>query len=125
MRVVFLALGANRRLAVTAESRLLVEAGGQAVVLVQNPRSWAKETFAPGVEVVALEPAGRLRRALYRRSPVDRTAARLARFHRRHGPFDAVVVTDPLSFPAAQRLAGLGDARVAFRLDQLPAGGPA
>jgi hypothetical protein len=52
----------------------------------------------------------------------------LVDFRRRQGRFDAIVVTDPQSFPVARRLVGLSDRadapRVAFRIDQLlaPAG---
>jgi hypothetical protein len=54
MRVLFLALGAGRRLAVTEESRRLAEAGERPVVLVDDRRGWAAETFAPGVTVLSL-----------------------------------------------------------------------
>jgi hypothetical protein len=169
MRVLFLALGANRRLAVTGESRRLAEAGERPVVLIDDPRSWIAETFAPGVTVVSLREqsdghwpvaaeqlvlfsgpesllhlvggrrGGRLA-AAYRRRIADRLHHRgflplyrrfwrdsadrpLAAFRRRQGRFDAIVVTDPQSFPVAQRLVGLSDRadapRVAFRIDQL------
>jgi hypothetical protein len=169
MRVLFLALGANRRLAVIEESRRLAGAGELAVVLVDDRRAWSAETFAPGVTVLSLReqaaghwPAsteqlvlfrvpkallrrvggrrgGRLasayerrvaerlhRRAflpLYRRLWRDGADRPLEAFRRRQGRFDAIVVTDPQSLPAAQRLvgpAGRADApRVAFRVDQL------
>jgi hypothetical protein len=60
VRVLFIALGANRRAAVVEDSRQLVEAGGRPVVLVSQPGPWADDTFAPGVAVVPLsELAGR------------------------------------------------------------------
>ena len=60
MRVLFIALGANRRAAVVADSRQLAEAAGQPVVLVSQPGPWEDETFAPGVAVVPLSAlAGR------------------------------------------------------------------
>jgi hypothetical protein len=169
MRVLFLALGANRRLAVTQESRLLAEAGERPVVLVDDPSSWAAETFAPGVTVLSLReqsdghwpvaveqlvlfrgPTALLRRVgghrggrlasayerriadrlhhrgflpLYRRLWRDSAERPLEAFRRQQGSFDAIVVTDPQSFPVAQRLVGPPgrDAapRVAFRIDQL------
>jgi hypothetical protein len=54
MRVLFLALGGNRRAAVTAESRAIATAGDEPTVLVAGPARWADERFAPGVEVVPL-----------------------------------------------------------------------
>ena len=54
MRVLFLALGSNRRTAVIAESRAVVAAGGRPTVLVAQLCRWADEPFAPGVEVVPL-----------------------------------------------------------------------
>jgi hypothetical protein len=54
MRVLFLALGGNRRRAVTAESRAVATAGGRSTVLVAGLERWADERFAPGVEVVPL-----------------------------------------------------------------------
>src|SRR5258707_1167036 len=145
MRVLFLALGANRRLAVTEESRRLAEAGERPVVLIDDPRSWTAETFAPGVTVLSLreQPAGhwpvaaeqlvlfrgggwllrggggrrggglagayeggiadRLHRRgflpLYRRLWRDGADRPLEAFRRRQGRFDAIVVTDPQSFP--------------------------
>ncbi|TLS46425.1 hypothetical protein FE633_08875 [Streptomyces montanus] len=54
MRVVFLALDATRRQAVTSESAEVVAGGGRAVVLVENRKAWEEEPFAPGVEVVEL-----------------------------------------------------------------------
>jgi hypothetical protein len=134
MRVLFLALGANRRAAVTEESRELAAAGGHPVVLVDRPSAWAADRFAPGVEIVSLPvlvrghwPAfvekvpllRRVVRKLQRRRP-DRPYDELLR---RHGRFDAILVADALSFPAAARLAARlgGSPRVAFRLDQLSA----
>ncbi|OJF09466.1 hypothetical protein [Couchioplanes caeruleus] len=167
MRVLFLALGAGRRLAVTGESRTLTERGERPVVLVDKAQTWADEEFAAGVQVVALAglggrhwpltaerlvlhraPAALLRRVGGRRgkrlaSAYDRRIGRplhrrvflplygrlwrdaadrpLAEFRRRWGRFDAIVVTDPQSFPVAQRLAGdeRHRPRVAFRIDQL------
>jgi hypothetical protein len=52
MRVLFVALGASRKRAVTDESAEVVAAGGAAVVLVDDARAWASVTFADGVEVV-------------------------------------------------------------------------
>jgi hypothetical protein len=54
MRVLFLALGGSRRLAVTQDSRAVAESGGSAVVLVSGRARWADETFAPGVDVRSL-----------------------------------------------------------------------
>ena len=169
MRVLFLALGANRRLAVTQESRRLAEAGERPVVLIDDPRSWTAETFAPGVTVLSLReqpdrhwpvaaeqlvlfrgPTAVLRRvggrrggrlaSAYQRRIADRLHRRgflplyrrfwrtgadrpLEAFRRRQGRFDAIVVTDPQSFPVARRLVELSDRadapRVAFRIDQL------
>ncbi len=166
MRVLFLALGANRRLAVVEESRALAEAGERPVVLVDDASAWAGEEFAPGVRVVALAgmvgehwplaaerlllhraPSFLLRRAggrrggrwvaayerrvgrrlqrrvflpLYGRLWRDAGDRPLAAFRRRSGAFDAIVVTDPLSFPVAQRLvAGGHPPRIVFRIDQL------
>jgi hypothetical protein len=133
MRVLFLALGANRRVAVTTESRELAEAGGQAVVLVDRPTPWAADRFAPGVEIVSMAALarGRWPALVDKVVLLRRVARRLQRLRgpdhpfdellRRHGRFDAVIVADALSFPAAQRLAARlgGSTRVAFRLDQL------
>jgi hypothetical protein len=132
MRVLFLALGANRRLAVTEESRALAEAGGHPVVLVDRPAAWAAETFAPGVQVVSMTglARGRWPAAVEKVVLLRRVVRRLQRrdperqFHellRRHPGFEAIVVTDAQSFPAAQSLAArLGDGtRIAFRIDQL------
>jgi hypothetical protein len=168
MRVLFLALGANpnRRLAVTEESRRLAEAGEWPVVLIDDPRSWAAGTFAPGVTVLSLReqldrhwpvaaeqlllfrgPTSVLRRvggrrggrlaSAYERRIADRLhrrgflplyrrlwrAGAVEAFRRRQGRFDAIVVTDPQSFPMAHRLVGPSDRadapRVAFRIDQL------
>jgi hypothetical protein len=47
MRVLFLALGGDRRPAVIAESRTLVAAGGRPTVLVSGPERRADEGFAP------------------------------------------------------------------------------
>ncbi|GAA3336032.1 hypothetical protein GCM10020358_06660 [Amorphoplanes nipponensis] len=171
MRVLFLALGANRRLAVTEETRTLVQAGERPVVLVDRAESWAGDEFAAGVELVELAGLGRdhwpltaerlvlhrapkalLRRAGGRRgkrlvSAYDRRIGRplhkrvflplygrlwrdaadrpLAEFNRRWGRFDTLVVTDPQSFPAAQRLAAAGRhrPRIAFRIDQVTSSG--
>jgi hypothetical protein len=54
MRVLFLALGGNRRPAVIAESRAVLAAGGRPTVLVAGLARWADAAFAPGVEVVPL-----------------------------------------------------------------------
>jgi hypothetical protein len=54
MRVLFLALGGNRRSAVTGETRAVAAAGGRPTVLVAGLGRWADERFAPGVEVVPL-----------------------------------------------------------------------
>jgi hypothetical protein len=171
MRVLFLALGANRRLAVTEETRTLAAAGERPVVLVDKAESWAGDEFAAGVELVELARLGRghwplaaerlvldrapkslLRRVGGRRgkrlvSAYDRRIGRplhrrvflplygrlwrdagdrpLAEFSRRWGRFDALVVTDPQSFPVAQRLAADGRhrPRVAFRIDQVTSPG--
>lgn len=55
MRVLFLALGGNRKRAALAESRAMAERGDRVVVLISGRRAWAKESFAPGIEVVALD----------------------------------------------------------------------
>jgi hypothetical protein len=162
MRVLFLALGGNRRRAVTAESRAVAAAGGRPTVLVAGLARWADDRFAPGVEVVPLSryrrhwplavehmllyrgPRTLLRRralSVYKRLIADRVRRRLIRpVYRRlwpdgvhHqldaflagcGPFDAVVVSDARSFPAArrvvERLAATGTApRIAFGTDAL------
>jgi hypothetical protein len=167
MRVLFLALGGNRRAAVIAESRAIVATGGRPTVLVAAPGPWAGETFAPGVEVVPLAryprhwplaiehlllfrgPRFLLRRlagpgavSLYNRLIAERVRRWLVRpvygrlwpdgIHRQIdaflagcGRFDAVVVSDARSFPAARRAvhhltatAGTPP-RVAFRIEQL------
>jgi hypothetical protein len=51
MRVLFLALGATRRLAVTEESARVAAAGGWAVVLVDQAKPW-RDGFAHGVHVI-------------------------------------------------------------------------
>jgi hypothetical protein len=60
---------------------------------------------------------------LYRRLWRDSAERPLEAFRRQQESFDAIVVTDPQSFPVAQRLVGPPgrDAapRVAFRIDQL------
>jgi hypothetical protein len=173
MRVLFLALGGNRRLAAIEESRVVAEAGGSPVVLVAGMARWEDETFAPGVEVVSLSgyrkhwplaaehlllfrgPRFLLRRAAgfgteradrvvtaYDRGFANRVHRRAFRpvyvrlwrdgIHRQldaflaeHGLFDAIVVADARSFPAAQRVFEQTEAaagarpRVAFRIDQL------
>lgn len=166
MRVLFLALGGNRRRAVTAESRAVAAAAGRSTVLVSGPARWAGETFAPDVEVVPLSryprhwplaiehlllyrgPRALLRRLagpgavpVYHRliaNPVRRWLIRplygrlwpdginrqLDAFLAGCGPFDAVVVSDARSFPAArrvvERLAATGTApQIAFRTDAL------
>jgi hypothetical protein len=125
MRVLFVAVGGNRKIAVTEESRRLAEAGGHAVVLVERADAWPVNGFAPRVEVAALARTGilvrmvrKVRHRLGRPMTPDRQYDRLVRRYRR---FDALVITDPLSFTAAERLlARLGeDTRIAFRLDQL------
>jgi hypothetical protein len=135
MRVLFLALGANRRVAVTEESRELAEAGGRPIVLVDRPAAWAADRFAPGVEIVSLAVLVRGRWPAFVEKVVllRRVAGKLQRLRgpdrpfnellRRHGRFDAIIVADALSFPAAQRLATRlgGSTRIAFRLDQLQA----
>ena len=164
MRVLFLALGGNRRLAVTAESRAIAAVGDRPTVLVAGLARWADEAFAPDVEVVPLSryprhwPLAaehlllyRWRRSLLRRpraislytrliaNPVRRWLIRP--LYRRLWPegihrqldaflagceqFDAVVVTDARSFPAARRVVDRLTAahgtppRVAFRTDAL------
>src|SRR6266511_1931930 len=54
MRVLFLALGGNRRLAAIEDSRAIAEAGGSAVVLVSGMARWENEVFAPGIKVASL-----------------------------------------------------------------------
>ena len=130
MRVLILALGASRRLAATEQSRALAASGANAAVLVDRVETWPADSFAAGVEVISaadLTP-NRLIHKVIRRSrrllghPVspDRPWDQLLL---RYGRFDALVVTDPLSFPAAARLADrLGPTtRIAARADQLRA----
>jgi hypothetical protein len=167
MRVLFLALGGNRRPAVTTESGAVAAAGDRPTVLVAGSARWTGEKFAGGVEVVPLSryrrhwplaiehlllyraPQFVLRRiagsgavSLYNRLIADRLRRWLIRpvygrlwpdgIHRQLdaflaecGPFDAVVVSDARSFPAARRAvdhltATTGTApRVAFRADAL------
>lgn len=52
MQVLFLALGGNRRRAVTEESARVVADGGTAVVLVGQLKTWHRDQFDPRVEVV-------------------------------------------------------------------------
>jgi hypothetical protein len=52
MRVLFVALGGNRKRAVTDESADVIASGGSAVVLVDDAAPWASVSFADGVEVV-------------------------------------------------------------------------
>ncbi|HEY7272035.1 MAG TPA: hypothetical protein VH502_04805 [Actinoplanes sp.] len=162
MRVLFLALGGNRRPAVTAESRAVASAGGRPTVLVAGLGRWAGETFAADVDVVPLSryrrhwplaiehlvlyrvPRVLLRRpgtvSLYNRLFANRVRRWLVRpvygwlwpdgIHRQLdtflagcGPFDAVVVSDARSFPAARRAVDSLTAvtgrtpRVAFRVE--------
>jgi hypothetical protein len=173
MRVLFLALGGNRRLAAIEESRAVAEAGGNPVVLVSGMARWEDETFAPGVDVVPLSnyrkhwplaaehlvlfrgPRFLLRRvagfgtaradrvvSAYDRGFANRVHRRAFRpvyvrlwhdgIHRQLdaflvecGLFDAIVVADARSFPAAQRVVEQMEAatgarpRIAFRVDQL------
>jgi hypothetical protein len=162
MRVLFLALGGNRRPAVTAEARAVAAAGGKPTVLLSGLVRWADERFASGVEVVPLTryrrhwplaiehlvlyrgPGFLLRRiagsaavSVYNRTIANRVRPVYARLwpdglHRQLdtflagcGPFDAVVVSDARSFPAARRAvdhltATTGVApRVAFRVEAL------
>lgn len=173
MRVLFLALGGNRRVAATEQSRAVAEAGESATVLVAGMRPWQGTTFAPGVQVASLSDYRkhwplvaeqlvlfRGPRFILRRIAGSRTerANRIVqaydrgfanRVHRRAfrpgyvrlwptgvhkqldsflaetEPFDAVVVTDARSFPAAQRVvekiaAAAGTPpQIAFRADQL------
>ena len=171
MRVLFLALGGNRRPAVIAESRAVAAAGGRPTVLVAGLGRWVDERFSPAVEVVPLTRyprhwplaiehlllyrgprsvlrriagpaadralsgynrviAGRVHRWLFRpiygRLWPDGIHRQLDRFLAGGGRFDAVVVCDARSFPAARRavdrLAATGQPpRVAFRVEQLPA----
>ena len=52
MNVLFLALGAGRRRAVTEESAKVVADGGTATVLVAAAKQWKPGDFAPGVTVI-------------------------------------------------------------------------
>ena len=52
MQVLFLALGASRKRAVTEESAEITASGGRAVVIVDRPKAWSSVVFAPGVDVV-------------------------------------------------------------------------
>ncbi|OLT12029.1 hypothetical protein BJF79_04365 [Actinomadura sp. CNU-125] len=54
MNVLFVALGASRRTAITTESRRVVEAGGTAVVLIRKPDAWRADPFPDGVDGVEL-----------------------------------------------------------------------
>ena len=54
MNVLFGALGASRRTAVTSEARRVVEAGGTAVVLIRGPDAWRADPFPDGVDGVEL-----------------------------------------------------------------------
>lgn len=165
MRVLFLALGANRRPAVLADTRTLAEAGGQPVVLADDASAWPAGDFAPGVRLVSLAGLGaghwpvaaerlilhrapsfllrrvggrrggqwvatyerrigrrlqrRAFRPLYGRLWRDAGQRALEGFRSQWGVFDAIVVTDPLSFPVAQRLTAGHPSRIVFRIDQL------
>ena len=166
MRVLFLALGGNRRAAVTMESRAVAATGGRPTVLVSGLGRWAPERFAPDVEVVPLSryrrhwplaiehallyrgPRALVRRiggsravSVYNRLIANRVHRWLFRpvygrlwpdgIHRQLdaflagcGPFDAVVVSDARSLPAARRVVDASTAagaapRVAFRVEAL------
>lgn len=54
MRVLFLAVGATRRRAVTAEIAEVLAAGGEAVLVVDSRRPWRGEHLDPRVRVVDL-----------------------------------------------------------------------
>ncbi|NJP32629.1 hypothetical protein [Micromonospora thermarum] len=75
MQVLFLALGGTRRRAVTEESARAVADGASAVVLVEQRKTWHRDEFDPGVEVVelarleALHPPRRVEKVLLYRGP--------------------------------------------------------
>jgi hypothetical protein len=173
MRVLFLALGGNRRVAATEQSRAVAEGGESATVLVAGMGRWEDETFAPGVRVASLSSyrkhwplaaeqlvlfrgprfilrrlagygteradrvvraydrgfANRVHRRAFRPGYVrlwpDGAHKQLDAFLAETEPFDAVVVTDARSFPAAQRVVEKIEAaagtppQVAFSADQL------
>lgn len=54
MNVLFLALGASRRTAITVESGRVVAAGGTAIVLIRKPDAWRDDPFPDSVETVEL-----------------------------------------------------------------------
>jgi hypothetical protein len=64
MRVLFLALGANRRRAVTGDAARVVAGGGEAVVVVDSLAAWQKENLDPAVRMVEVVPAESASRAL-------------------------------------------------------------
>lgn len=54
MNVLFLALGASRKGAVSAEAERVIAAGGTATVLIGKPAAWRKHPLPEGAEVVEL-----------------------------------------------------------------------
>ncbi|MEW2045985.1 hypothetical protein OHS71_26785 [Streptomyces sp. NBC_00377] len=84
MQVLFLALGAARKRAVVEETAAVAEAGGRVVVLVNDKKRWATETFAAGVklmtpdELEARHLPRRLERAVLYKAP-RRVAGALGR----------------------------------------------
>ncbi|GGQ28355.1 hypothetical protein BKA00_006272 [Actinomadura coerulea] len=54
MNVLFLALGASRKGAVSAEAERVIAGGGTATVLIGKPSAWRKHPLPEGAEVVEL-----------------------------------------------------------------------
>lgn len=54
MNVLFLALGASRKAAVSAEAERVMAAGGTATVLIGKPSGWARHPLPGGVETIEL-----------------------------------------------------------------------
>lgn len=54
MNVLFLALGASRKGAVSAEAEHVMAAGGTATVLIGKPSGWSKHPLPDGVEIIDL-----------------------------------------------------------------------
>ncbi|WP_328462423.1 hypothetical protein OHA21_35190 [Actinoplanes sp. NBC_00393] len=82
-------------------------------VLKRSPKRW--------IGAYEKRVANRMHRKVflpvYRKAWPDQQKRALAAQVRAGGPYDAFVVTDPISFPVAREL--IGSERVAFRIDQL------
>ncbi|MEU5990649.1 hypothetical protein ABZ806_16895 [Spirillospora sp. NPDC047418] len=59
MNVLFLALGATRKGAVSAEARQVMAAGGTATVLIGKPSGWRAHPLPDGAEIIELKAVER------------------------------------------------------------------